>query len=268
MSSPVRLFIALLSMCTVLLVFVPALEAATVSKTGEEPVITLTYQAAPGEQNRVAVTMVPWRPPDIEAWIVSESGLDASGPLVLTAGPGCTSLTPQIALCEYNVEDATETSRHVVIDLGDDDDFAWASGACGPIELELPCQALISGGEGVDVVLANDVDKDWFESDEPSRVYGGPGADRLHAGKAGSRLIGGRGNDFLTGGAGSDMISGGGGRDTIRGGFRADDLRGGDGPDTFYARDGFRDAVSGGRGRDSARVDRLLDRVRSIARFF
>jgi Ca2+-binding RTX toxin-like protein len=279
MSSLVRLFIALLSVSTVLLVSVPAVEAATVSKTGEEPVITLTYQAAPGERNQVAVTMVPRRPPGIQAWIVSESGLDTSGPLLLTAGPGCTSLTPQIALCEYNVVDASETSRHVVIDLGDDDDFAWASGACGTFELELPfpCQALISGGEGVDVVLANDVDLDWFESDEPSRVYGGPGADHLYAGdgrspcgcpSTHSRLIGGRGNDRLIGGPGRDMISGGRGEDTLRGGLRADELRGGDGRDTFYARDGYRDRVFGGKGRDSARVDRLLDRVRSIARFF
>jgi hypothetical protein len=262
-SSPVRLFIALLSVSTVLLVPVPAVEAATVSKTGEEPVITLTYQAAPGEQNRVAVTMTP----DLDAWIVSESGLDASGPLVLTAGPGCTSIDPQIALCEYNVLDPTETSRHVVIDLGDNHDFAWASGACGPFQ-ELPCQALISGGEGVDVVFANDVDKSWFETDEPSRVHGGPGADHLYAGDAGSRLIGGRGDDMLFGGPGRDMISGGGGKDTIRGGLRSDELRGGARADTFYARDGYRDRVFGGKGRDSARVDRLLDRVRSIARFF
>jgi RTX calcium-binding nonapeptide repeat (4 copies) len=263
MSSPVRLFIALLSVSTVLLVSVPAVEAATVRKTGEEPVITLTYQAAPGEQNRVAVTMTP----DLEAWIVSENGFDASGALVLIAGPGCTSLGPQTALCEYNVEDSSETSRHVVIDLGDNHDFAWASGACGPTQA-LPCQALISGGEGADVVFANDVDESWFATDEPSRVRGGPGADRLRAGQGGSRLIGGPGADSLLGGAGKDMLVGGGGRDTIRGGFRSDELRGGARADTFYARDGYRDRVFGGKGRDSARVDRLLDRVRSIARLF
>jgi Ca2+-binding RTX toxin-like protein len=266
MSSLVRLFIALLSVSTVLLVSVPALEAATVSMTGEEPVITLTYQAAPGEQNRVAVTMTP----DLDGWIVSESGSDASGPLVLTAGPGCTSIDPQIALCEYNVLDPTETSRHVVIDLGDNHDFAWASGACGPFrpDDDVPCQALISGGEGADVVFANDVEDFWFETDEPSRVHGGPGADYLYAGRGGSRLIGGRGNDMLFGGPGRDMISGGGGKDTIRGGLQPDELRGGARADTFYARDGYQDRVFGGKGRDSARVDRRLDRVRSIARFF
>jgi Ca2+-binding RTX toxin-like protein len=63
------------------------------------------------------------------------------------------------------------------------------------------------------------------------------------------------------------MIRGGRGADTISGGLRADELRGGAGRDTFYARDGYRDRVFGGLGRDRARVDRLLDRVRSIERF-
>jgi RTX calcium-binding nonapeptide repeat (4 copies) len=93
-------------------------------------------------------------------------------------------------------------------------------------------------------------------------------ADHLFAGKHGSRLIGGQGNDTLTGGPGRDTIRGGGGKDTIRGGFRADELRGGAGADTFYARDGYRDRVFGWKGRDKARVDRRLDRVRSIERFF
>jgi hypothetical protein len=267
MTSLVRLFIALLSVSTVLLVSVPAVEAATVSMTGEEHGhVTLTYQAAPGERNSVAVMMTA----DLDAWIVSERGSDASGPLALTAGPGCTSFDPQTALCEHDVEDISETSFLVVIVLGDnflEADTAWASAACGPYRW-LPCQARIRGGEGVDVVFANDVDKTWFEGDEPSIVYGGPGADYLYAGKAGSRLIGGLGDDMLIGGAGRDMISGGGGRDTIRGGLRADELRGGARADTFYARDGYRDRVFGGKGRDSAHVDRPLDRVRSIARFF
>jgi Ca2+-binding RTX toxin-like protein len=267
MSSPVRLFIALLSVSTVLLVSVHAVQAATVSMTAEERVdVTLTYQAAPGESNYLVVTMTT----DLGGWIVSETGFDASGPLALTAGPGCTSLEPQIAFCEHNVEDVTETPFHVVIVLGDDSgeaDRAWASGACGPF-WDLPCQARISGGEGVDLVFANDVAQPWSVGDEPSVVYGGPGADHLYAGEAGSRLIGGLGHDRLIGGAGRDMISGGGGKDTIRGGLRSDGLRGGARADTFYARDGYPDRVFGGKGRDSARVDRLLDRVRSIARFF
>lgn len=264
MSSLARLFVALLSVSAVLLVSVPAVEAATVSMTAEEHVdVTLTYQAAAGEWNRVAVTMTA----DYGGWIVSEASRDASGPLALTAGGGCTSLDPQIAFCEHNVEDLTETPFHVVIVLGDnfvEADRARASDACGPSRFnELDCQVRIYGGEGVDVVFASD-----YGGNTQSEVQGGPGADLLFAGEAGSRLIGGLGPDRLIGGPGRDMISGGGGRDTIRGGLRADELRGGAGADTFYAHDGYRDRVFGGKGRDSARVDPLLDRVRSIARFF
>jgi RTX calcium-binding nonapeptide repeat (4 copies) len=259
-SSLVRLVIALLSVSTVLLVSVPAVEAATVSMTAEQYVdVTLTYQAAPGESNRLVVTMTA----DRGGWIVSETGSDASGPLALTAGPGCTSLNPQIAVCEHHVEDVSQTPFHVVIVLGDDSDGAWASSACG-LFWDLPCQTRISGGEERDVVFANDGQGETY----PSVVYGGPGTDHLVAGEAGSRLIGGLGDDRLIGGAGRDMISGGGGKDRITGGLRSDELRGGAGADTFYARDGFRDRVFGGKGRDSARVDRRLDRVRSIARFF
>jgi hypothetical protein len=150
MSSLVRLFVGVLLVSTVLLVSVPAVEAATVSMTGgeEDEHVTLTYQAAPGEWNRVAVTMTA----DLDGWIVSDTGSDASDPLTpltLTAGPGCTSLDSQTALCEHNSGDITETSFHVVLGLGDSpgggSDEAWASDACGPYRW-VPCQALIRGG--------------------------------------------------------------------------------------------------------------------------
>jgi hypothetical protein len=259
MSSLVRLFVALLWVSTVSLVSVPAVEAATVSMTAEEHVdVTLTFQAAPGETNLVEVTMTT----DAGGWIVSDFG-----PVALSAGPGCTSLHPQIAFCEHHVEDVTETPFHVVLVLGDNPgeaEHAWASDACGPFrQHDLSCQARISGGEGIDAVFASD-----YGGITESEVLGGPGADYLVAGESGSRLTGGRGGDRLIGGAGKDMISGGYGEDTIRGGLRADELRGGAGRDTFYARDRYRDRVFGGLGRDRARVDRLLDRVRSIERFF
>jgi Ca2+-binding RTX toxin-like protein len=268
-SSLVRLFVVLLWVSTVWLVCVPALEAATVSMTAEEYVdVTLTFEAAPGEANEVGVTMTT----DLSGFIVSETGSDASGPLTLTAGPGCTSLGTQVASCVHNVEDITETPFHVVLDLGDNHDGAWASDACGalsgssglPLGEPLSCEVRISAGEGADSVFMNDGGYD----PRRSVVYGGPARDSLHAGEAGSRLLGGRGDDDLTGGPGRDMISGGGGEDTIWGGLRRDELRGRAGADIFYADDGYRDRLFGGTGRDRARVDRGLDRVRSIERFF
>jgi Ca2+-binding RTX toxin-like protein len=253
---------------TVSLTWVPAVEAATVSLSVEEHVdATLTFQAAPGEANDVAVMFTTDAAGS--GWIVNETGADSTGAsLVLTAGPGCTSLTPEIALCETGLEDFTETRHHVVLLLGDSPvmpfdftDYAQVSDACGAINPY--CGVRVSGGEGIDIVFASDAGHA-----SRSEVNGGPGGDHLFAGEHGSRLIGGRDNDTLTGGAGNDIIRGGGGKDTIRGGFRADELRGGAGRDTFYARDRYRDRVFGGLGRDKARVDRRLDRVRSIERFF
>jgi Ca2+-binding RTX toxin-like protein len=64
-------------------------------------------------------------------------------------------------------------------------------------------------------------------------------------------LYGDSGADFLNGGYGPDRLNGGRGRDRLYGGPGADVLR---------ARDGTRDVVSCGSGRDVAVVDRR-DRV-------
>jgi hypothetical protein len=82
----VRVFAALLWVSTVSLTWVPAVEAATVSLSVEEDVdATLTFQAAPGEANEVAVMFTT----DASGWIVTETGVDSSeASLVLTAGQG------------------------------------------------------------------------------------------------------------------------------------------------------------------------------------
>jgi len=67
----------------------------------------------------------------------------------------------------------------------------------------------------------------------PDKLYGLGGADRL---------VGGAGADLLVGGAGRDLLEGGGGNDRI------------------LARDGARDVVRCGLGRDVVEVDRL-DRI-------
>ena len=56
------------------------------------------------------------------------------------------------------------------------------------------------------------------------------------------------------------------GDDLLVGTPRRDVICGEAGNDVVHARDGVRDVVEGGPGRDSARVDRRLDRVRSIER--
>jgi Ca2+-binding RTX toxin-like protein len=79
-------------------------------------------------------------------------------------------------------------------------------------------------------------------------VDGGKGRDRLSGGSGGDKLIGLAGNDRLNGNAGNDRVGGGAGHDRLLGAA---------GKDLLSARDGVRDSVSGGAGRDRAKVDRL-----------
>jgi TolB protein len=81
---------------------------------------------------------------------------------------------------------------------------------------------------------------------------------------AGCTAWGTAANDLLPGTSGRDRICGLGGNDLIVGGGGSDTLVGGAGADTLLARDGRRDVVDGGSGRDRATFDRRLDRLRSI----
>ena len=110
-------------------------------------------------------------------------------------------------------------------------------------------------------------------------LFGGSGADRLLGGPGRDMLRGDDGNDVAVGGAGSDSLLGGSGRDTLRGDDGNDPLSGGSGndkltggagrnrysagsgKDTVNARNGKRERVDCGTGRDKASVD-LSDRVR------
>jgi Ca2+-binding RTX toxin-like protein len=110
------------------------------------------------------------------------------------------------------------------------------------------------GDDRVDAGSGNDVVVAGRGADE---VVGGPGNDRLDGGDGRDRLFGNAGNDRLSGGRGRDSLVGGTGRDTLLGGPDAD---------TIFARDGRRDVVDGGAGRDTATLDRRLDRVASVER--
>ncbi|MDQ3867215.1 MAG: Ig-like domain-containing protein [Actinomycetota bacterium] len=105
---------------------------------------------------------------------------------------------------------------------------------------------VVRAGGGNDVVdgdLGNDFLAGELGSD---RLAGGPGADRLVGQLGADRLAGGPGADRLVGGVGHDVLLGRAGRDRLD------------------ALDRLRDVVDGGPGRDTARVDRRLDRVRAI----
>jgi hemolysin type calcium-binding protein len=78
-------------------------------------------------------------------------------------------------------------------------------------------------------------------------ICGLGGNDHVHGGRGAEVLYGDGGNDELEAHTGNDRLIGGSGRDRLVGGFGRDDLR---------SRDGVRDTVLGGRGRDKARRDK------------
>ena len=85
---------------------------------------------------------------------------------------------------------------------------------------------------------------------------------------SGGRLRGTAGRDFLCGGAAADVIEAGAGNDVVVGLGGPDRLLGGAGNDVLNARDGSRDMIDGGAGRDVALVDAsdVVRRVETIRR--
>jgi Ca2+-binding RTX toxin-like protein len=74
------------------------------------------------------------------------------------------------------------------------------------------------------------------------------------------------GNDVIRGHGGDDVIYAGSGRDRITPGGGKDTVSAGPGDDRIIARDGRRDRIDGGRGRDRATIDRKLDKVTRVER--
>jgi len=88
-------------------------------------------------------------------------------------------------------------------------------------------------------------------------LRGAGGADRLLGFGDDDRLYGGPGADVLTGGDDDDRLYGGAGADRLIGGDDDDLVVGGAGPDLILARDGERDDVRCGAGRDRVVADQL-----------
>ena len=171
-------------------------------------------------------------------------------------------------------------SNHIV--GGSGDDTVVAGGGRDFVSPGLGSNT-VDGGPGRDLVSYWDVrtpvvvdlgagrashlgDEDLLPSVED--VRGSPLGDRLMGDAQDNTLTGGGGADELRGRDGSDQLWGNGRDDLLVGGLGPDRLHGGDGDDRLKARDRTRDLVVGGTGHDAARVDRALDEIRSIERFF
>jgi len=94
-------------------------------------------------------------------------------------------------------------------------------------------------------------------SDVADNIWGTSEADAINAGAGNDVVFAGAGNDVVRGGAGADELSGGVGGDMIDGGPGSDVIEAGSGSDVVHARDGVRDSVSCGAGRDTVVADRI-----------
>ena len=88
-------------------------------------------------------------------------------------------------------------------------------------------------------------------------------ADTICGDGSGERIFGGRGGDVLRAGGGADTVYGEAGADQITGGAGRDILAAGPGDDILFARDGARDRVVCGSGRDDVAI---VDRGDVLAR--
>jgi hypothetical protein len=93
------------------------------------------------------------------------------------------------------------------------------------------------------------------------------GNDVLRGGGGNDCLFGNSGNDAVYGGAGNDELHGNSGADRLYGSAGRDHLEGGAGNDRLSTRDGVRESVECGGGRDIAIVDRG-DRVSGCERVY
>jgi Ca2+-binding RTX toxin-like protein len=138
-----------------------------------------------------------------------------------------------------------------------------------------PGAETLYGRNGADTVRGRGGDDLIFADLGPDLVEGGGGDDMISGDPVPgdgyysptvrlSRdvLRGGAGDDTIVDTGGDNVIEGGAGIDNLRGGAGRDAIRGGAGRDRISARDGRRDRVDCGSGRDRARIDKK-DRVRA-----
>lgn len=90
-------------------------------------------------------------------------------------------------------------------------------------------------------------------------IIGGRGNDQLYGELGADVLEGGPGNDLLDGGRGNDRLAGGAGNDLLRAGTGTNQLSAGSGDDRVSARNGRRERINCGSGKDAVRADRTDD---------
>jgi Ca2+-binding RTX toxin-like protein len=88
-------------------------------------------------------------------------------------------------------------------------------------------------------------------------LTGEDGANALSGGAGADQLSGLGGDDTLNGGTGADQLTGGSGDEAINGGPNPDQISGGSGDDSIDAKDGAKDTIGCGTGKDRVTVDAI-----------
>jgi Ca2+-binding RTX toxin-like protein len=127
--------------------------------------------------------------------------------------------------------------------------FAFSS------DLDDTRQVYVARADGTGLKRLTGVRRAFTSTGERCTVVGTNRADTLQGTRRDEIICGLGGNDTLRGLGGADILDGGLGNDRIVGGAGVDTLLGGAGDDLLDARDGKRDDVDGGPGRDRGRVD-------------
>lgn len=113
------------------------------------------------------------------------------------------------------------------------------------------------GGDDNDKLVGGSGRDRLYGQDDRDLLFGGTANDRLEGGEANDMLAGGAGDDDLLGGSGSDRLFGEAGADRILGGGGRNQIDGGAGNDSIVARNGERDRIICGTGRDRVHADRF-----------
>ena len=137
-------------------------------------------------------------------------------------------------------------TEHDVMDGGEGNDLL--SGDAGQDTLTGGGGAdALAGGTGFDDLDGGTGDDRLAGQADSDALSGGDGHDRIEGGDSADRISGGRGNDVLIGGAANDIITDATGSNRVSGGG---------GADVISVRNGKRDIVNCGTGRDRISADR------------
>ncbi|MCC6829933.1 MAG: hypothetical protein IT200_01175 [Thermoleophilia bacterium] len=149
-----------------------------------------------------------------------------------------------IAILEVT-DDGIQVPTLTTVTIGNDD---YLPGRCANALTGTPASETLTGGPAGDRIAGGSGNDLITALAGDDCATGGAGSDRIDLAAGADTADGGTGSDRLVGGAGADRLTGGAGRD---------ELLGGAGADRVFARDGLRDRVVCGPGRDVAVLDRL-----------